>query len=75
MNVSSLTPLLSDFYTVQFSCNSGIVFDFKFVVVLLLVVQGGKVYVSMPPSWPDVTSYISENIYSCPLSLFLDESG
>ena len=29
-------------------------FIFKFVVVLLLVVQGGKVYLSTPPSWPEV---------------------
>ena len=29
-------------------------FVFKFVVVLLLVVWGGKVYVPMPQSWPDV---------------------
>ena len=27
---------------------------FKFVVVLLLVVQGGTVYLPMPPSWPEV---------------------
>ena len=27
---------------------------FKFVVVLLLVVQGGKVYLSTPPSWLEV---------------------
>ena len=27
---------------------------FKFVVVLLLVVQGDKVYLPMPPSWPVV---------------------
>ena len=29
-------------------------FVFKFVVVLLLVVWGGKVYPPMPPSWPEV---------------------
>ena len=29
-------------------------FVFKFVVVHLLVVQGGKVYPPMPPSWPKV---------------------
>ena len=29
-------------------------FVFKFVVFLLLVVQGGKVYLPMPPSWPEV---------------------
>ena len=30
-------------------------FVFKFVVVLLLVVQGGKVYLPTPPSWPEVS--------------------
>ena len=35
-------------------------FVFKFVVVLLLVVQGGTVYLPMPPFWPEVLlpSYI-----------------
>ena len=35
-------------------------FVFKFVVVLLLVVQGGKVYLylSMPPSWLEVSQMI-----------------
>ena len=31
-----------------------IFFVLKFVVVLLLVVRGGKVYLPMPPSWPEV---------------------
>ena len=30
-------------------------FVFKFVVVLLLIVQGGKVYLPTPPSWPEVS--------------------
>ena len=52
MNVSSLTPWLSDFHTVQFAGSSGyfVVVVFKFVVVLLLVVQGSKVYLPTPPS-------------------------
>ena len=54
MNVSSLTPWLSDFYTVQFSGSSCCFFVFKFVVILLLVVQGGKVYLPMHPSWLEV---------------------
>ena len=29
-------------------------FVFKFVVILLLVVQGGMVCLPMPPSWPEV---------------------
>ena len=48
MNVCSLTPWLSDFHVVQFSGSSG--YFFKFVIVLLLVVQGGKVYLPMPPT-------------------------
>ena len=31
-----------------------LIFVFKSVVVLLLVVQGGTVYPPMPPSWPEV---------------------
>ena len=29
-------------------------FVFKFVVIFVLVVQGGKMYLCMPPSWPEV---------------------
>ena len=54
MNVSSLTPWLSDFHTVQFSGSSDCFFILKCVVVLPLVVQGSKVYLAMPPSWPEV---------------------
>ena len=50
LNVSSLTPWLLDFHTVQFSGSSGYFFLFKFVLLLLLVVQGGKVYLPTPPS-------------------------
>ena len=49
MNVSTLTPWFSDFYTVWFSGRSGC-FCFKFVVVLLLVVWGSKMYLPTPPS-------------------------
>ena len=31
-----------------------LIFVFKFVVVLLLVLWGGTVYLCMPPSWPEV---------------------
>ena len=41
MNVSSLTPWLSDFHSVRFFCQFWRVFVFKFVV--LLVVRGGTV--------------------------------
>ena len=35
-------------------CQFWLFFVFIFVVVLLLIVQGGKVYLPMPPSWPEV---------------------
>ena len=31
---------------------------FKFVVVLLLVVQGDKVYLPMPPSWLEIRAWV-----------------
>ena len=39
-------------------CHLGWFFVFKLVVVLLLVVQGGKVYLPTPPSWPEVKNNI-----------------
>ena len=54
MNVSSLTPWSPDVHTVQFSVSSGFVLFFKFVVVLLLVVQGGTMCLPISPSWPEV---------------------
>ena len=53
MNVSSLTPLLPDFHTVQFSVSSELCFVFKFVVVLFLVVRGGTVCLPTPSSRPE----------------------
>ena len=53
MNVSSLTPWLSDFHSLIF-LQFWLFFALKFVVVLLLVVPGSKVYLPMPPSWPEV---------------------
>ena len=53
-NVSSLTAWSSDFLTVRFSGSSGGFLVFKLFVVLLLVVQGGTVYLSTPPSWLEV---------------------
>ena len=40
-------------------------FAFKFVVVLLLVVQGGKVYLPMPPSWLEVPLTFLINKFCC----------
>ena len=47
MNVS-LNPWLSDFH-ISIFWQFWLFFVFKFVVVILLVVQGGKVYLPMPP--------------------------
>ena len=58
MNVSSLFPWLSDFHAVGFSVSSGCSFVFKFVVVLLLVVQGGTVCLPTPPTGLEVCSFI-----------------
>ena len=52
MNVSSLTPWLSDFHTVQFSVTSGCFSFLNLLFVLLLIVRRGKVYLPTPPSWP-----------------------
>ena len=49
MNVSTLTPWLLDFHTVRF-WQFWLFFVFKFAVVLL-VVQGGKMCLPVPPSW------------------------
>ena len=35
-------------------CQFWLVFIFKFVVVLLLVVRGGTVYLPIPPFWPNI---------------------
>ena len=53
MNISFLTPWLSDFHTVRFSGCSGYFFNFKFVAVLLLVLRGGSLS-TYASSWPGV---------------------
>ena len=45
-------------------CQFLLFFGFKFVVVLLLIVRGGKVYLPTPPSWP-------EALYFCFKILFI----
>ena len=62
MNVFTLTPWLSDFHTVWFSGSSGYFFVFKFVVVLLLVVWGGKMCLLTPPSWPDFICILRQGL-------------
>ena len=54
MSVSSLTPWLLDFHVVQFSGSFHCSFVLKFVVVLLLIVQGGKVCLPRASSWPEL---------------------
>ena len=62
MNVSSLTPWLSDFYTVWFFWQFWLFFAFKFVDVFL-VVWGSKMYLPTPPSWPGIVSFASLKIW------------
>ena len=58
MNMASSNPWLLDFHAVLFSGTSGLLFCLfvcffvlQLVVILLMVVQGGKVYLPMLPSW------------------------
>ena len=76
VNVSSLTPWLLDFHTVQYSVSSGGFFVFKFVVFLLLVVQWGTVCLSTPPSWPEVlkSSFLKSRLQLVVLCLFVNLS-
>ena len=59
MNVSSLTPGLSDFHKVQFFYQLLLFFVFKLVFILLLVVEGSEAYLPTPPSWPEVPVILS----------------
>ena len=53
-----LLLLLSCWTSIQFDFLTVLgVFVFKFVIVLLLVVQEGTVCLPMPPSWPEVQTY------------------
>ena len=54
-------------------CQSWLVFVFKFVVVLLLVVHGGKVCLPMPPSWPEVSFECFDAPFLSPSTCFPDE--
>ena len=51
INVSFLTPWLLDFHNGSIFWQFWLLFVFKFVVVLLLVVQGSKACLPTPPSW------------------------
>ena len=50
-------------------------FVFKFVVVLLLVVQGGKVYLPTPPSWPEVPMLYFFDVSASPTDVFFCENA
>ena len=53
MNVSSLTPWLSDFHTVWFSVSSGC-FLFLKLMLSYFVVRGGTACLPTPSFWPEV---------------------
>ena len=50
MNVSSLTPWLSDFHTVQFSVSSGWFLFFNLLLSFFWLCEEA-VYLLTPPSW------------------------
>ena len=43
-------------------CQFWLFFVFKFVVVLLLVVQGGSIYLPMPPSWLEIIKFCGDTL-------------
>ena len=51
MNVASLNAWLSDFHTARFSDSSGCYLFWGLVVILSVVMWGGKSCLRMPPSW------------------------
>ena len=57
MNVSSLSPWLSDFHTVQFSVSSGC-FSFLNCCCPSFGLRGGTVCLPTPPSWPEVKGVV-----------------
>ena len=69
MNVSSLTRWLLDFYPVRFSVSSGYFLFLKFVVVPLLVVQGGKVHLPTPPSLWEIVDEDQQFLFYLPPEL------
>ena len=62
MNVASLNPWLSDFYTAGFSDNSGCYLFCSPVVIFSVVVWGGEAGFPMPPSWPEATVLLSSGL-------------
>ena len=86
MSVASLNPWLSGLHTAQFSDGSECYLFWGLVVILSVVTQGGKAYLSIPPSWEEFHLEILNNLsllffFFCsiltyyvtsPVSLFLD---
>ena len=67
MTAACLNPWLSDFHTVWISDSSGYYLLWDLVVILFMVVQGGKIRLPMPPSWPEILSIFSnahQSLYS-----------
>ena len=54
MNVSSLTPWLSDFHTVQFSDSSGCFLFLNLLLSFFWLCEEAKCIYPMPPSWLEV---------------------
>ena len=79
MNISSLTPWLLDFHTIQFSVSSGCFFVLKFVVVLLLLVREDTVRLPTALSCPEVRNNtfvpLLHSSSGCLCQLFTFESG
>ena len=55
MNVSSLTPCLSDFHTVRCSGSSGYFLFVNLLLSFFCLCEEAKLYLPMPPSWPEVS--------------------
>ena len=64
INVASLNPWLSDFHTALFSDGSGCYLFWNLVVILSMVAWGGKACLPMPPSWPEGSVFLLNQISS-----------
>ena len=62
MSVASLNPWLSGLHTAQFSDGSECYLFWGLVVILSVVTQGGKAYLSIPPSWEEFHLEILNNL-------------
>ena len=71
MNVTSLNPWFSDFHTAQFSDSSGWYLFCSLIVIFAVAVQGGKLCLSTPPSWPVISSFFSFKLFFAYITLLL----